>query len=145
MVDRISRDVGATLLRDLIDGQITNDEFMSKFKFPKNTDQALRAILVFAWGQFSDLHVHKLTGHHAPTPERLAFLERCVLFLRTNLEFEWPVPKPSLRKRLLEMLGSRQVFHRSESEYMSKGDFEVWPFFRRSDYEAAGTKIEIRS
>ena len=136
MVDRGSRDVGATVLQDLIDGKITNDEFMKRFNFPKNTDRALRAIFLFAWGQFSDLGAHKLTGRHAPTPERRAFLERCVLFLKTDLEFEWPLPKPSPARGLLEMIGLGRRFRAAEEEYTSKGDFEVWPFFRKADYES---------
>jgi hypothetical protein len=133
LVDRRNRDDGAALLRDLIDGRITNDEFLGKF--PKSTDPALQAIYYFAWGQFSDLRVHKLTGHDGPPPERLAFLERCYLFLKTDLEFEWPVPKPSIGKGLLELVGLQRWFRASEEKYKSRGEFDVWPFLRRSDYE----------
>ena len=135
MVDRNKRDKAAAALRDLIDGKITNDDFMAKFATCKD-DPALRAVLYFAWGQFSDLRVHTLTGNDSPTPERRAFLERCCLFLMTDLEFEWPVPKPSLGKGLLEMIGLGRWFRPSEEEYKSKGEFDVWPFFRRGDYEA---------
>ncbi len=134
MVDRGNRDVGATVLRDLVDGRITNDEFMGRF--PRSTDPALRAILDFAWGQFSDLRVHKLTGRDAPTAERRACLERCYLFLRSDLEFEWPLPKPSIARGLLQIISLGRWFRASEEEYRSKGDFEVWPFFRKADYEA---------
>src|SRR5207245_4192388 len=41
------------------------------------------------WMLYSDLHRHKLTGKHEPNAETRALLERCVLFLETNLEFEW--------------------------------------------------------
>lgn len=136
MIDHGNRDVSASVLQDLIDGKITNDEFMSRFKFPKNTDPAVRAIYIFAWGQFSDLRVHRLTGRDAPTPERLAFLQRCVSFLRTDLEFEWPLPKPSKTRGLLEMIGLGRRFRAADEQYKSKGDFEVWPFFRKADYQA---------
>lgn len=88
MIDRGNRDVSASVLQDLIDGKITNDEFMSRFKFPKNTDPAVRAIFIFAWGQFSDLRAHKLTGRHAPTPERRTVLDRCVLVLHRGLVYQ---------------------------------------------------------
>ena len=133
MVDRANRDVGAKILRDLIDGRITNDEFMSKF--PRGTDPALRAILDFAWTQFSDLRAHALTGRDMPTPERRAVLERCYLFLSTDLEFEWPIPQPSVGRGLLQILTLGKLFRPSEGDYMSKGDFQVWPFLRRRDYE----------
>ena len=134
MVDRANRDVGATVLRDLVDGRITNDDFMSKF--PRGTDPALRAVLDFAWTQFSDLRAHTLAGRDNPTPERRAVLERCCLFLRTDLEFEWPLPTRSIWRGLLQILTLGRLFRPSEEDYKSKGDFEVWPFLRRSDYEA---------
>jgi hypothetical protein len=33
-------------------------------------------------------------------------------------------------------IGLGRRFKAAEEEYKSKGDFEVWPFFRKSDYEA---------
>jgi len=134
LVDRASRDVGAIVLRDLIDGRITNDEFMSSF--PRGSDLALLAVLDFAWRQFSDLRVHTLTGRDSPTPERQAMLERCLLFLSTDLEFEWPSPRHSIGRQLLQVLTLGRCFRLSAEEYKSKGEFEVWPFLRRGDYEA---------
>jgi hypothetical protein len=135
LVDRANRDVGATVLRDLADGRITNDEFMRRF--PRGTDDpALRAISDFAWTQFSDLRTHTLTGRDSPTLERRTALERCYLFLRTDLEFEWPAPTDSVGRGLLQILTLGRLFRPSQEEYKSKGDFEVWPFLRRSDYEA---------
>ena len=134
MVDRAKRDFGAAVLRDLLDGRITNDEFMGRF--PRGTDPALRAVLDFAWKQFSDLRAHTLTERDAPTPERRAVLERCYLFLRTDLEFEWPMPTHTIRRGLLQILSLGRLFRPSEGDYKSKGDFEVWPFLRRSEYEA---------
>jgi hypothetical protein len=134
LINRQNRDVGATILRELLDGRITNEEFVTKF--PRNcADPALNAVFYFAWGQFSDLRVHTLSGRDTPAPERRAVLERCYLFLRSDLEFEWPMPKPSIRKGLLQMLGLRRRLSASEEDYKSKGEFDVWPFIRISDYE----------
>jgi hypothetical protein len=135
MVDRRSRVIGATVLRDFIDGRITNDEFMEKF--PRSTDPALNAILEFTWMQFSDLRVHKLAGHDAPTFGRRALLERCCVFLKTELEFEWPLPKHPVAWGLLQIITFGLRFRRFDEEYKSKGEFEVWPFIRRSDYDIA--------
>lgn len=134
MVDRANRDVAAQILRDFIDGKITNDEFMKRF--PKCADAALWAVYEFTWRQFSDLRVHTLTGRDSPPPERKAFLERCYIFLTTDLEFEWPAPKRSLVRGLLQILTLGRCFRPSDEEYKSKGDFDFWPFLRKRDYEA---------
>jgi hypothetical protein len=134
LVDRENRDLGAVILRDFLEGRITNEEFVKRF--PRRNDPALSAVFYAVWLQFSDLRVHTLTGRDSPQPERRIILERCYLFLTTDLEFEWPVPKPSLVKGVLSMIGLGRLFRASEEEYKSKGDFAVWPFCRRSDYDA---------
>lgn len=133
MIDRNNRNLAASNLRALIEGRITNEEFMQRF--PKSSDPALRAILQFAWGQFSDLRVHTVTGRDAPPPDQRARLERCLLFLQTDLPFEWPLP-PGVGKGLLRIVTLGHWPATSDEEYKSKGDFEVWPFLRRNDYES---------
>jgi len=103
--------------------------------FPKSQDPALKAIRYFAWGQFSDLRVHTLTERDAPLPEHRALIGRCLLFLQTDLEFKWPSP-PGLGEGLLRIASLGRWSGTSEEEYKSKGDFDVWPFLKRSDYEA---------
>ena len=96
MVDRIQRDAASRVLRSFIDGAITNGEFEAQFPRSEE-DSALPAIKANVWMLYSDLHRHKLTGKHEPNAETRALLERCVLFLETNLEFEWPVPNSACR------------------------------------------------
>lgn len=133
-MDRENRDLGVVALRDFLEGRITNEEFVKRF--PKCNDRALSAVFYFVWGQFSDLRAHTLTGRDSPQPERRIILERCYLFLTTDLQLEWPVPKPSIAKGVLSMIGLGRWYRSAEEEYKSKGDFAVWPFYRRSDYDA---------
>ena len=95
MVDRAQREVGARVLQDFIQGRITNDEFDSQFPFSRD-DAGLQAIRANVWMLYSDLRVHKLTGKYRPNPQVRALLDRSVLFLSTELEFEWPVPRISV-------------------------------------------------
>jgi len=135
MVERCKRDKAATVIRDLIDGKITNEEFMRQF--PRSGDDpALPAILTAAWMQFSDRRIHRLTGRDTPTPDSRAVLERCWLFLATELEFQWPPRKSRVGKGLLQLIGFGGPFLASDQVYRSHGDFEVWPFLKTSDYEA---------
>src|SRR5580704_8451841 len=111
MVDRAKRDSAREILRNFIDCKITNDEFHTQFPGSEH-DLALRAIRSNVWMLYSDLHTHKLSGKHKPNAETKALLERCVLFLDSGFEFEWPVPKisltnilPNLRRRAREFMG----------------------------------------
>ncbi len=132
MIDRTQRDAARRLLRSFIDGEITNDDFEAQF--PRSAeDSAIPAIKANVWMLYSDLRQHKLTGKHAPNAENRAILERCVLFLESDLEFKWPVPKISLTN-ILTNLWSR-VRLEKPARQPSEGDEDVWPFFRRQDYD----------
>jgi hypothetical protein len=140
MIDQSRRDAARRVLRSFINGAITNDEFDVQFRGVEH-DSALQAIKANVWMLYSDLHRHKLTGKHQPNAETRALLERCVLFLSTNLEFEWPVPKislsnilPNLRFRVRKWLGRAPNREITKVESYG-GDEDVWPFFRRSDYD----------
>jgi hypothetical protein len=71
---------------------------------------------------------------------------RWVLFLRSGLEYEWPsfrLINPalvSLPRCLLSLLTfgvlSRRRFAREFTEWQRAGEYVVWPFFRRTGYDA---------
>ena len=143
MVDRAKRDSARDVLRDFIDCKLTNDEFF--VQFPRSEDDsALRGISSRVWMLYSDLHRHKLNGKHEPNTETRAMLDRCVLFLDSDLEFEWPVLRIGLVNVLSKLkTRTKQVMglspHSEEVRAGSKvGDEMVWPFFRRSDYKGRG-------
>jgi hypothetical protein len=137
MVDRSKRDSAREILRNFIDCKLTNDEFHASFPSSEH-DSALRAIRTNVWMLYSDLHTHNLSGSHKPNAEARALLERCVLFLDSDFEFEWPVPKiglanilPNLRRRFRETSPDSETLQTEPDS----GDHTVWPFFRRSDYD----------
>jgi len=132
VIDRKSRNFAAEVLREFVDGNITNDEFTSRFPVD-DRDPALRAIRECVWLHYSDVREHRLTGKDALNSEARQLLERCLLFLTTGLKFEWPVPVVSLKHGLLRLVGLGSFV---ENRYKRTGDQEVWPFQRRSDYES---------
>jgi hypothetical protein len=148
MVNRTQRDAAGRVLRSLVDGVITNDEFEAQFPRGKE-DSALPAIKANVWMLYSDLHRHKLTGKHEPNAETRALLERCVLFLDTDLAFEWPVPQVSLsnigknlRSRVGRWLGMEEEGRQAgaKQDGLDGGDEDVWPFFREEDLAKASVR-----
>src|SRR5262249_52136335 len=85
MVDRETRRTAALLIRQLYQGEITNDDFHVGWP-RKSSDRALRAIgltLNFAISE-------NITRTLEFGEEDRADLERCALFLESGLEYEWP-------------------------------------------------------
>lgn len=135
MVNREKRGLAADLLRALIDARVTNDEFFSRY--PRDSgDPALRGIFEKVWSFYSDLRTHKLIGSYSPSPHGRALLERCHLFLNTDLEFGWPPPLLNVPLTMLSIATLGLVARIHEKKYARLGDYDVWPFLRKIDYEA---------
>lgn len=138
MVDRKARDELAEQIRHLVAGQISNDEFEDRL--PESTDTAIWEIFWNgAWGLYDDLSEHKLCGSQRIEKNDRRDIARWVLFLKTDLEYEWPPfpPKPQLLNMLLSVL-TLGIYNRlAANRWKTRGEAEVWPFVRRSDYEQA--------
>lgn len=143
MVDRHARDIAAEAIRDFMEGSISNKEYERRFPstISSGDDPALQAVFSHVWLCYDDLSEHTLTGDHELTGERRAFLERSLLFLRSDLEFRWPPPTFGLRYGILRLLGFGRMLKRREEEEMSVGDVEVYPFLTKAEYEeTAGSR-----
>ncbi len=136
LVDRQARDIAADLVARFMNGLITNDEY--ERQYPRNPrDPALRAVHHGLWSSYSDLRIHRLTGKYALTTEGRAMFERCCCFLKSDLEFKWPMPEISLKIMLLKLtIIGWWLLRRKEERATKLGDPEVWPFLAKSDYEA---------
>jgi hypothetical protein len=139
MVDRHARDIAAGALRDFMEGSISNREYERRYPRSKN-GPALWAIYIHIWFCYSDLREHTLTGKHSLNAESRAFVERCLLFLRSDLEFQWLPPEFRLRYGILRLIGLGRILKRLEEEEMSIGDKELWPFLKKAEYEEAASK-----
>ena len=140
MIDRESRDVLAENFRHLIAGQITNDQFEDRLR--KSDDAGVNEVFFCgAWPLYDDLHEHKLTGRWAIKKEHWPIAARYILFLKTNLEYEWPTRTgvKELPWTILSLLSFGLVgrLRNQIRNTRSAGDPEVWPFFRALDLEAA--------
>jgi hypothetical protein len=140
MVDRNARNQLAEAIRALASGCISNDEFEDK-RLPRSMEDAAISEIYSngAWFLYSDLEEHRLVGKYRLSKATKTHIARWVLFLKTDLPYEWPIPtlwqKLGLFTANLLTLGiAGRIFAR---RFRAEGDSDVWPFLRRYDYEVA--------
>jgi hypothetical protein len=132
MVDRDARDKAAIALRKFADGDISNEQYEKQY--PKSdSDLGLAEIFLQIWFLYSDLKEHKLTDKYTLGAEQSAFVERCVLFLTSDLEFEWPPQRLHLWRTFIRFL------ELDKTETTASGDEAVWPFL--DDYQYEQTRV----
>ena len=165
MIDTNRRKKLALHLRHLSTGQISNDEFEKRImkdltygwlpeqyyraKESKTDDPVLRPILEFSWCLYNDTYNHKLTGEHRLSDEQTKEIARFILFLYSELEYEWTyvdLLNPLIRFSFADILKSfvtlgkhyRNLKLKREQEFelmKQAGDFEFWPFKTKAQYE----------
>jgi hypothetical protein len=90
MIDREAR---AQLARDLMRvaaGHITSDELEERFFSLATSDRAVKEIGGLWSMDLSDLHARRFRGKDALPKKTKHELARSILFLKTELEYEWP-------------------------------------------------------
>ena len=143
MVDRKARDKFAELLRHFIAGRITNEEFEDQVPIPSK-DLAIVEIWWIATSPFFSDDEYTLTGEYRASDDERREIAKCVLFLKTDQEYQWP--RHSTLKELLGDLrylvsfGRVPVYSSKELLDPTAGDLEVWPFIHPKDLEAARSR-----
>jgi hypothetical protein len=145
MVDRAARNRLAELARHLADGVSTNDEFEDRAEpvvRSSHGDAGVHVIFRDLWSLYSDFQEYRLKGRHCLSKDVKRDVARCVLFLHSDLEYEWPQhPNESWKGRLAYAVPFpwliERIMRRATDEWKASGDFEVWPFLRLSDYQGA--------
>ncbi len=136
MIDRAGRDALAVQLRQLASGRLTNAQF-DGVRLDRAEDEALVAIGDAGWSLYDDVFVYRLRGRRALKPETLQAVARCVLFLDSNLPYEWPPRRPSIKSILLTLLTFGVSLKHDRQRWEAMGPYHVWPFYRESDYHRA--------
>lgn len=141
-VDRHARARAAQILRDFVSGKISNDQFAGEC--PRTDDLAVHAIWNTAWLFYDDFKEHKLTGRYRLPPDQKRACVRWILFLHSDLPYEWPdltLPgadpaarvERSVFRRLFSM--SNPIDEEQATRFLSAGHYPVWPFLRVADYK----------
>jgi len=137
LVDRDDRKQLASALRKLATGKLTNFAFEDLVPF-RTQDAGVRAVADHAWYLYSDLHEHELRGEAALTREGRREVARWLLFLDTDVEYEWPDmrwARAALVPFNVLSLGAAGAAMRWW--LARRGALDVWPFIRRSDLDVA--------
>ena len=135
MIDRSARDRLSELIRHLAAGLITNDEFEDALPI-RSHDPAVEELIDESWYLSSDLSEYRFIGRYRLSRETKRHLARWILFLKTDLEYEWPTwyPLLVLAANLFTLgLAGRLI----RARWQRHGDLSVWPFIRSVDLEAA--------
>ena len=139
MIDRDARDRMVLQIRRLATGRITNDEFQDRQPLGSRDPAMMEIFDRGVSGLYSDLHEHRLTGRDRMSREVRREVARIILFLKSDLDYEWPTP--ALWQELLWMVAGLLTLRGGGRFYMrwmgTHGEVGVWPFLRREDFEQA--------
>ena len=139
MIHREHRDRVALQLRRLASGRITNGQFEEHVPF-ESPDRGVREVADAAWGLYSDLREHTLTGKDALTAEQRRHVARAILFLHSDCEYRWPLYAASgLLRDMASVLTAGRI-RSSEAvrrEWDAAGDERVWPFVDQRELDQA--------
>ncbi len=133
MIDRVARDQLAEALRRLLSGRMDNLAFDDLALSEDSADPALFHIFYAVWPCYDDFRSHPL---RLTEGQRLDFL-RCVVFLHTDFEYEWPDPEWGIVNRIRRIADALTCRRFGWWPRPELGEMFVWPFFRREDYAQA--------
>src|SRR5438477_6109400 len=136
MIDRAGRAALAGPLRPLGSGRLTNAEFHS-VRRDRSEDEALVAIGDAGWSLYDDFFVYQLRGLRALNSQAQDAVARCILFLDSDLPYEWPARRPTLKSILWTLLTFGTWLRKDRRRWEASGPYHVWPFRRESDYQRA--------
>jgi hypothetical protein len=144
MIDRDARNRLAEGIRHLAAGTITNVEFEAR-ALSSSADPAVHAVFLSGpWFLYHDIMRYRLRGRNRLSPAVRRGAARWILFLKTDLPYEWPIEPRGLVGSLVWIvvnLFTVGLFaRRAQRRFAQSGDITVWPFVRRSDYELSLTR-----
>lgn len=124
---------------------ITNYELEDSW--PHSTDKILGAVPAFLFRYFNG-HPEEPLKYAALEAEAREAIKRTRLFLKTSLEYEWPVAQlswmsfgfwESILWNTFKLRSMRASNRRAaeKAAFCANGDFTVWPFISKEDYDAA--------
>lgn len=139
MIDRVARNKLAEEIRHFIGGFKDNFEYDDAVFDIRTKDSGVIEIIQNVWLTYDDLRRHKMEGEWALSSEQLDIIRRCIVFLKSNIEYKWPKWPLYYRaaRPLLWLISGGKLTKILDSRFNGGGDLEVWPFFSAEEYEDA--------
>lgn len=140
MIDQKARKAAASLVRDFLSGNITNDDLESGWP-QASEDRALMAIKRTIWAFYSDITTHSSDRLSASSR---SFFDRCALFLESDFNYEWPGDRLYQEKGIPVLmviistgllLPALMIQRRRYVEQEEFGESVFWPFLTRDNYD----------
>ncbi|WP_196890170.1 hypothetical protein [Aureivirga sp. CE67] len=137
-MNRKDRNLLAENLRHYVSGQITNFEFIDNTGLlDSSEDESVREFCKDFWNAYSDLKEHLNVGKHKITSENEIVVKRFILFLKSELEYEWKSEQRNFIKEIYNLLTLNFPVNKTKNaiEKNKLGEKEFWPFFKEEDYK----------
>lgn len=140
MIHRPSRKRLALALRRYVACRISNDDLDEVLVDWR--DRGAIAVQGMAWQLYDDMYTHRATGKHALSRESRRCIARWILFLQSDTEYFWPEYSfyriaVSPLTNLLTLGYWRRKEEQRWREFLEAGDFDVWPFITKVEFESA--------
>src|SRR5437588_5820860 len=89
VIDRTARNQAAATIRHYVCGVITNKEFEARYPYSKH-DPIISALDDTLWSTYEDISKHRLIGKYAAPEWAKQRVARWLLFLYSDVEYQWP-------------------------------------------------------
>ena len=142
MVDRDGRRRLAELLRRLLAGHISADQFETALS-PTSQDRAVTEVSRSACYAYGDLWEGRLGRDDQVTADFRRHVARWILFLESDLEYDWPLP--SLGARIVSAVARAIPLGRMrerERKIITYAGPTLWPFRSQGDCDRAAENHE---
>lgn len=143
MIDRVSRDKLALVIRRFATGKITNFEFENAmFKINQNhrdsaicQDNAIECIVDYMWRFYDDLREYKAINRDKFNKDVKKHIAKIILFLQSD--FEYVYPKSSSLTGFLNILSFGIYGYFINKKFEKAGDMDYYPFRHRDDFDTS--------
>lgn len=133
-VDRKARLLAATAVQDFLENRI--DNFDLRDRFPYSKDEGVRKIELCLWSFYSDFRSQK--AQECLNADMIKLFHRCLLFLNTDVEYQWPTSLLWNLSGPLEKLWPSLYAWLKRGCKWPDGDYaEAWPFMTKQAYSEA--------